>query len=195
MVSELYFKEDKLIKLFIIIKIMKHIPLIVLFILYASFTGYAQKDYLPSRILDQPDGITIEFIDFREYDSINQNKPLLIFGIFTGSKLQLRFDMTLKKNGNTETKTYKNISEYKNKLDSLTKLITIDLIDSLNSCCKINKCQDGLSYGYWITIKKRNEYWFAAIDLSNMIPEHCELSQFIEVIRIFDEIIDKTNKD
>ena len=75
----------------------------------------------------------------------------------------------------------------------MAKLITPELIDSLEICCRMYKCNDGLVYGYWIILKKGKDIWSTSLDMDKITPERCDYPQFIEAIRIFNEIIEATN--
>lgn len=157
------------------------------------FSSYAQKDFLHSPILDQPDGVTIQYVDIRGYNINPVDSPLKEYGIFIGDTLNLRFD--IKNNNKLNSKyIYTPIPEYAQKLDSLVQLVTIDLIDSANACCRMYRCHDGLMHGYWITIKKGEEYWSDSFDMDKITPELCGYPQLMEAIRIFEEIITETNK-
>lgn len=167
-----------------------YIFLLITFSLFLS--SYAQKDFLHSPINDQPDGVSIQFIDLRK----NSNNPVNLlndYGIFINNMLKLRFESKDKKKLNSKY-IYTPIPEYTQKLDSLVQLITPELIESLKTCCRENRCNDGLIYGYWINYKKGEEYWFASLDMDKITPELCGYPQLIEAIRIFEEIIIETNK-
>lgn len=156
-------------------------------------SSYAQKDFLHSRIDDQPDGVTLKFIDYRKINNFPVDSPTKNNGIFIGDKLKLRFDLKDKNNPSSKY-IYTPIPEYTLKLDSLIQLITPELIDSIKACCRMYICHDGLLYGYWINYKKGEEYWFASLDMDKITPELCGYPQLIEAIRIFEEIITETNK-
>ena len=171
---------------------MKILHLYLIILLCFSFSGFAQKDYLPARILDQPDGVTVEFFDYRMYNRSNHTEPRFSYGVFIGKKLNLRYDLPFIF-GKDQEKKYRLIPEYKKKLDSLVQFITYELIDSLNFCCRANKCGD-TDYGYMIQIKKGKQELGTFLDLHKITPELCGYPQFIEAIRIFNEIIEATNK-
>lgn len=149
---------------------MKQIILII--ILLGTLSSKAQK--LPTKITEQPDGLTISYF--------NSNTDNCLPRIFIGEDLKILFPCY--SNGDYQRI---DISKETDKINRIQNILTKEFVIKLNQCCYEKKCPDTI-HGYYLMIKIGNEYYSQYLDLGHFNESKCGNKDLTELIEILNEV-------
>jgi hypothetical protein len=132
---------------------------------------------LPSKILDQPDGLTVFYFNSKVESCLPQ--------IFIGNDLQILFPCYSERNYERV-----DISTATSEIKRLREILTRYFILKLNQCCVDKKCPDTI-HGYFLMIKEGDKYDFQYLDIKFANDDKCGSKEMNEII----ELLNKINKD
>lgn len=136
-----------------------------------------QGQKLPSKIIDQPDGLTIRYF--------NSQSDSCLPEIFLGKDLKILYPCYSKANYRRA-----DISSAKQEIKRLKEILTKNFITVINKCCMEKDCPDTL-HGYYLMIKEGDNYNFLYLDISQVQIDKCGSKELNELI----EILNKINKN
>ena len=141
-------------------------------ILFITITSQGQR--LPSKIVDQPDGITIGYFNTKVDTCLPQ--------IFIGDDLQILFPCYSKGK-------YKrvDISSETGEVKRLRQLLTSEFISTLNQCCIDKDCPDTI-HGYFLMVKKGDKYDIQYLDIGHATYDKCGTDQLTEIIKLMNKL-------
>ena len=132
---------------------------------------------LTSKIIDQPDGLTIGYF--------NTATDSCLPKLFIGNNQQVLFPCY-------SNRDYTRIDIFKatDEIKELRKILTKELILSLNHCCMDKDCPDTI-HGYHLMIKKGQEYHYQYLDVGHLPTNYCGSTALNRII----ELLHKINRD
>jgi len=136
-----------------------------------------QGQKLPSKILDQPDGLTIYYFNSKADSCLSQ--------IFIGEELQILFPCYSKRNYERI-----DISTATSEIKRLREILTREFILELNRCCEDKKCPDTI-HGYYLMIKEGDNYESQYLDIDFANLDKCGSEELNQII----ELLNKINKN
>lgn len=140
-----------------------------------GLTNNAQS--LPNKVIEQPDGITVEYFD-KKSDECHPS-------IFIGDSLQILFRCYSKDD------YYRiDISKATVEMKRLRQLVTQNFIQGIGRCCERKHCND-TAHGYYLMNKKGDKNEYIYLDINFVSPDKCGSDKLNEII----ELLDKINKN
>lgn len=129
---------------------------------------------LTSKIIDQPDGLTIGYFNTAADSCLPE--------LFIGKDKQLLFPCY-----SNRDYTRIDISKATDEIQQLRTILTKDFILKLNQCCLEKQCPDTI-HGYHLMIKQGKEYHFQYLDAGHVPAAYCGSPELNEIIELLNRI-------